>query len=567
MTKHTIIVPDIGGSDAAEVVEVLVAVGDEVAEDQGLVVLESDKASMEIPSDVSGTVVELLVAEGDALAEGATLAIVETTAADQLGQDTASAEVVPDSTVEATGSGVGDAPEVTEVPLTESANTGSAELVVAVPDIGTDEAVDLIELEIELGQTVTEGDTLVVLESDKASMDVPAPQAGVIREIFVSAGQQVKEGDSLVRLEVPTRAVSKPSDDTDAALSTVAQEIAADPASAQVGSSEPTPFHIEPKNQTAIPVNPPQQSSDDGAEDGSESYAGPAVRKLAREFGVPLAAVRGTGPRGRVLKEDLHRYVQDVMESGSSRGSGPVLPEFPSIDFSQFGPVDVVDRSRLDKLTATNMQRSWLSVPHVTQFDDADISDLENFRKSLKGEADRRGTKLTPLPFLLKAAAVALKSNPKINSSLSDGGDTLTFKNYVHIGMAVDTPAGLVVPVIRDVDQKSVWDIAAEVLELAEKARDRKLRPAEMQGAGFTLSSLGAIGGRGFTPIVNTPEVAILGIGRADIRPVWDGDAFAPRKLLPLALSYDHRVVNGGDAGRFLTELCGILGDMRRAIL
>ncbi|MEM6302096.1 MAG: dihydrolipoyllysine-residue acetyltransferase [Pseudomonadota bacterium] len=560
MSKHTITVPDIGGSDAAEVVEVLVAVGDQVDEEQGLVVLESDKASMEIPSDVSGTVVELLVAEGDALAEGATLAVVETTS-DPLPEhhlETASSTVDAEATTQ-------EEQHPPEAASTETVTSGNAELVVPVPDIGTDEAVDLIELEIELGQTVTEGDTLVVLESDKASMDVPAPQAGVIREIFVSAGQQVKEGDNLVRLEVSASTVSKVPADAEPAPESTLPRATADQSSSTTRSSS------DPSAETIVQRKQPGAGADSGAAsnagDGSDNYAGPAVRKLAREFGVPLAAVRGTGPRNRVLKEDLHRYVQEALESGPSRSPGVALADIPDVDFAQFGPVDIVDRSRLDKLTATNMQRSWLSVPHVTQFDDADISDLEDFRKSLKDEADRRGTKLTPLPFLLKAAAVALKTNPKINSSLSDGGETLTFKNYVHIGMAVDTPAGLVVPVLRDVDQKSVWEIAKEVFELAEKARERKLKPAEMQGAGFTISSLGAIGGRGFTPIVNTPEVAILGVGRAAIGPVWNGTAFAPRKLLPLALSYDHRVVNGGDAGRFLTELCGILKDMRRAIL
>ncbi|MDP5069340.1 MAG: 2-oxo acid dehydrogenase subunit E2, partial [Congregibacter sp.] len=296
-------------------------------------------------------------------------------------------------------------------------------------------------------------------------------------------------------------------------------------------------------------------------------YAGPAVRRLAREFGVALESVKSTGPRGRILKEDLHVHVSRALAVASEGGGGAGIPPIPEVDFAAFGSVDVVERSKIDKVTAANMQRSWLNVPHVTQFDDADITEMEAFRKSLKAEAETRGTRLTPLPFLLKACAVALKHNEKINASLSDGGSTLTYKRYVHIGMAVDTPAGLMVPVIRDVDRKTLWELADEVIELAGKARDRKLKPSDMQGGGFTVSSLGSIGGRGFTPIVNAPEVAILGVSRAATQPLWDGQSFQPRLQLPLALSYDHRVVNGGDAGRFLTELCQLLGDIRKLLL
>jgi pyruvate dehydrogenase E2 component (dihydrolipoamide acetyltransferase) len=298
-------------------------------------------------------------------------------------------------------------------------------------------------------------------------------------------------------------------------------------------------------------------------------YAGPAVRKLAREFGIELARVSGSGPRGRIVKEDLHRFVQDSL---SGRGTpaatvGAGVPAIPEVDFSKFGPVELVERSKLDKLTAANMQRSWLNVPHVTQFDEADITDLEAFRASLKAEADNRGTRLTPMPFLLKACAAALRDNPKFASSLVDGGERLAFKQYCHIGMAVDTPAGLLVPVIRDVDRKSVWELAEEVQVLAARARDRKLSPADMQGGCFTISSLGGIGGMGFTPIVNAPEVGILGVSKADTRPLWDGSAFVPRRMLPLSLSYDHRVINGGDGGRFLTRLVELLGDIRQLVM
>ncbi|MBR9795425.1 MAG: dihydrolipoamide acetyltransferase, partial [Gammaproteobacteria bacterium] len=295
-------------------------------------------------------------------------------------------------------------------------------------------------------------------------------------------------------------------------------------------------------------------------------YAGPAVRKLAREFGVTLSQVKGTGARGRILKEDLQQHVAQALAAEPS-SSGAGLPAIPEQDYARFGAIEKTSRSRIDKVTANNMVRSWLNIPHVTQFDDADISDMERFRKELKSEAADRGVRLTPLPFILKACAVALREHPKLKSSLADGGETLVMKHYCHIGMAVDTPAGLVVPVLRDVDKKSIWELAAETVALAERARDKQLRPDDMQGGVFTVSSLGAIGGRGFTPIINAPEVAILGVGRAAVQPVWDGEVFRPQTLLPLALSYDHRVVNGGDGGRFLTELTGLLGDVKRMVM
>lgn len=297
-------------------------------------------------------------------------------------------------------------------------------------------------------------------------------------------------------------------------------------------------------------------------------YAGPAVRKLAREFGVDLVKVAATGPRARVIKEDLHRYVQNALKSDGNVAvtGGAGISPIPEVDFARFGEVEVVEMTRMERVTAANMQRSWLNVPHVTQFDDADISALEEFRNSMKAEAQRRGVKLTPVPFLLKACACALKANPRVNCSLGPD-NTLVYKQYVHIGMAVDTPAGLVVPVIRDVDKKGLFDLAEEVMEVARKARERKLVPTDMQGACFTISSLGGIGGTGFTPIVNAPEVAILGVSRAEMKPVWNGTEFEPRKLLPLSLSYDHRVVNGGDAGRFVTHLTATLADIRRLLL
>ncbi|MEM1404603.1 MAG: dihydrolipoyllysine-residue acetyltransferase [Pseudomonadota bacterium] len=552
MAKETVLVPDIGGSDAAEVVEVLVAPGDTVEVDQGLIVLESDKASMEIPATMAGVVTEVLAKEGDELGEGAPVAVIESDAADADsasedagGEGRTGAETSLESSAAQTAATQSSPVTSPEEP---AASTAEPQLIpVAVPDIGTDDEVDLVEVSVAVGDTLDEGDTIVVLESDKASMEVPSPAAGEVTAVHVSEGQSVKEGALLIDL----RSAGSASVATESSA-----PVASDTRSAAPVAQAPVPAP-EPKAKAT--------TSDAPAHSG-EVYAGPAVRKLAREFGITLDLVPGTGPRGRVLKEDLHAFSKKALAKPAASG-GSALPEVPEIDFSAYGLVDVVDRTKIDKVTAANMQRSWLNVPHVTQFDDADITEMETFRKGLKAEAEKRGTKLTPMPFLIKACAVALTRHEKINSSLSDGGDTLTYKRYVHIGMAVDTPAGLVVPVIRDVDQKSLWDISAEVLDLAAKARDRKLKPTDMQGAGFTISSLGAIGGRGFTPVVNTPEVAILGVGRASIQPVWDGAQFQPRQMLPLGLSYDHRVVNGGDAGRFMTELCELLGDIRKQLL
>ena len=546
MADTTITVPDIGGAEGAEVVEVLVAVGDRIELEQSLIVLESDKASMEIPATATGVVTELRVAVGDQLSEGDVILLVtsdEVAADDPTPTDTPEPDVVSDQAAEDTVGAV-----------VEGAATDI--VTVAIPDIGTDGDVDLIEVSVAVGQSVVEGDSLVVLESDKASMEVPAPMAGTIHALLVSSGATVREGTPILEMLVnraPDNApTSKPVETEAVAAPASEPSPTASPASAAMTNAVPT-------SAAAITTSP---------SDSESVYAGPAVRKLAREFGIGLAQVSGSGPRGRILKEDLQQFVANALAkpvTTASTGSG--IPEVPDVDFSKFGSIDPQPRSRLDKITAANMTRAWLNVPHVTQFDDADITDLEAFRKSLKAEAERKGTKMTPMPFILKACAVALNAHPKLKASLADGGETLVYKHYCHIGMAVDTPAGLMVPVIRDIDQKSIWEIGTEVLELAAAAKDKKLRPDQMQGGVFTVSSLGGIGGRGFTPIVNAPEVAILGVSRADVKPVWDGKSFVPRNLLPLSLSYDHRVINGGDAGRFLTDLREMLTDIRRIIL
>ncbi len=553
MTDTTITVPDIGGAEGAEVVEVLVAVGDTIDVEQSLIVLESDKASMEIPATTAGVVTELRVAVGDQLSEGDVILLVQSVGAQAevpAPVDTPEPSITPDAAA-------------TDVGETATESPAADIITVAIPDIGTDGDVDLIEVSVVVGQSVAEGDSLVVLESDKASMEVPAPAAGTIQALLVSSGATVREGTPILEMLVhagsDTTSASKPVD-------TETVEVPAASASASATASEPVA--ISRQNTTEEDAASRPTTTNTSTSEDDSVYAGPAVRKLAREFGIALSQVSGSGPRGRILKEDLQRFVANTLAKPAptvSTGSG--IPEVPDVDFSKFGDIDPQPRTRLDKITAANMTRAWLNVPHVTQFDDADITDLETFRKSLKAEAERKGTKMTPMPFILKACAVALNNHSKLKASLADGGETLVYKHYCHIGMAVDTPAGLMVPVIRDVDKKSIWEIGDDVLALAAAAKDKKLRPDQMQGGVFTVSSLGGIGGRGFTPIVNAPEVAILGVSRADVKPVWDGNSFVPRTLLPLSLSYDHRVINGGDAGRFLTDLREMLTDIRRIIL
>ncbi len=594
MADELIKVPDIGGAEGAEVVEVLVSPGEAIDVEQSLVVVESDKASMEIPAPVAGVVSELRVAVGDSVSEGDVIlalaaesgaagaddapAAAEQEVVDASSQDDQEAsERTKASEMSAEGAaGQGQDPAAApSAPASTSASgleDAATVIDVVIPDLGSDEGADLVELLVPVGGQVEEGDSLVLLESDKASMEVPAPAAGTVTEWLMETGTTVKEGAVIARLAVDDALAASPESDGGSS--------AAQPKSQPVGEE-----HEEAVQVRAVTASPAVAASDapsPQAQTGSSAsfkpgasatagdldtvYAGPAVRKLAREFGVTLSQVKGTGARGRILKEDLQQHVaQALAAEPSSNGAG--LPAIPEQDYARFGAIEKTARSRIDKVTANNMVRSWLNIPHVTQFDDADISDMERFRKELKSEAADRGVRLTPLPFILKACAVALREHPKLKSSLADGGEALVMKHYCHIGMAVDTPAGLVVPVLRDVDKKSIWELAAETAALAERARDKQLRPDDMQGGVFTVSSLGAIGGRGFTPIINAPEVAILGVGRAAVQPVWDGEVFRPQTLLPLALSYDHRVVNGGDGGRFLTELTSLLGDVKRMVM
>jgi pyruvate dehydrogenase E2 component (dihydrolipoamide acetyltransferase) len=538
---ETVVVPDIG-ADEVEVIEVCVAVGDTIEAEDSLLVLESDKASMEVPSPVTGKVVAITIKVGDQVAQGTAIMEVEVEGAGAV--DSAAPAEAPAATAEA--------PVQEEAPVVEEAQPAASAApagvqVVTVPDLGGASDVECIEVCVSVGDEVEEEQSLIVLETDKASMEVPSPVAGKVVSVALKTGSTVNVGDVILELEVAGAAASAP----------VASAEAPAPAAAPAVAAPTQSF--EPKTET--------QPRSEVVEKHGDVYAGPAVRMLARELGVDLHAVSGTGPRGRVSKDDLHGYIKARMAQPAASGVGGAIPAVPAVDFSKFGPVREEKMSKLHRLTAENMSRNWLNVPHVTQFDDADITDLEAFRTSMKAEAEKQGVKLTPLPFLLKACAAALRANPKFNASLAADGETIVYKDYVHIGIAVDTPAGLVVPVIRDVDQKSIYQLAAETAELGQKAKDRKLTAAEMQGGCFTISSLGGIGGTGFTPIVNSPEVAILGVSKLDVKPVWNGSEFVPRKMLPLSLSYDHRAINGGDAGRFFTQLGGFLADIRRLVL
>lgn len=537
MTKQIIKVPDIGGSDSVDVIELLVVPGDTVAIDDSLIVLESDKASMDIPSPFAGKIISMLVKEGDTASEGDAIAEIEVEAEGQTETEEAAPEL--------------EAQKQTAEPAEAAQSSGSGELPVSVPDIGGSEGVDVIEVCIAVGDEVGEGDSLVVLESDKASMEIPSPASGKVLSITMKEGDKASEGDAIL----------------------VLQSDAAPVPSAPQKAPAPVPEPAQPINQEDEPRAKRPRSSNERhptevQRPGSEVYAGPAVRKLARQLGVELGKVSGTGPRSRITKDDLKDFVKSVMQSGgASAAGGAGIPPIPAVDFAKFGEIEIKPMNKIQKLTAANMVRNWLNVPHVTQFDDVDISDLEDFRKGMKAEAERAGVKLTPLPFLLKACAVALKAEPKFNVSVHSDGESLVQKKYIHIGVAVDTPNGLVVPVIQNVDQKGLFELAKEVIELAGKAREGKLMPKDMQGGCFTISSLGPLGGTGFTPMINAPEVAILGVSKASVQPVWDGNAFQPRTMLPLSLSYDHRAINGADAGKFFTYLGSVLEDLRKILV
>lgn len=548
-------VPDIGGGEG-EVIELMVKVGDRIEADQSVLTLESDKASMEIPAPKGGVVKSLKVKLGDRLKEGDELFELETEGAAQAAPAAPAA-----APAEAPKAAAAPAPTAAPAP---AAPASSSVQDVHVPDIGSDGKAKVIEILIKVGDSVEADQSLITLESDKASMEIPSPAAGVVESISVKLEDEVGTGDFILKLKVAGAA---------AAAATAAPAPAAAPAS----DVHKVPEGAHPAvaaEVSAIASLAAAAASVTAApkRDGAKVHAGPAVRLLAREFGVELSAVPGTGPKGRILKEDVQAYVKAMMQkakdapaAGATGGAG--IPPIPAVDFSKFGEIEEVAMTRLMQVGASNLHRSWLNVPHVTQFDSADITELEAFRVAQKAVAEKAGVKLTVLPLLLKACAFLLKELPDFNSSLAPSGKAIIRKKYVHIGFAVDTPDGLLVPVIRNVDQKSLLQLAAEAAALAEKARTKKLSADDMQGACFTISSLGHIGGTGFTPIVNAPEVAILGVSKATIQPVWDGKAFQPKLMLPLSLSYDHRVINGAAAARFTKRLGDVLADIRTMLL
>ncbi|WP_104098916.1 dihydrolipoyllysine-residue acetyltransferase [Stutzerimonas kunmingensis] len=540
-------VPDIGSSGKASVIEISVKAGDTIAAEQPLITLESDKASMEIPSPAAGVVESISVKVGDEVGTGDLILILKGTASSKPAAASAPASQAQGPAKEKLTEQAAEAPAET---------AGESVEEVRIPDIGSSGSAKVIEVMIKAGDSVEADQSLITLESDKASMEIPAPKAGVVESLSIKVGDDAKTGDLILTLKVQGSAPAKKAEGRPQEAVSQQQAVAPNKQGVPEAKTAATP---------APAVSGPSKA-------GTKVHAGPAVRMTAREYGVDLADVPATGPKGRILKEDVQAYVKNMLHKakqapaeGASGGAG--IPPIPAVDFSKFGEVEEVAMSRLMQIGAANLHRSWLNVPHVTQFESADITELEAFRVSQKAAAEKAGVKLTVLPLLLKACAHLLKELPDFNSSLAPSGKALIRKKYVHIGFAVDTPDGLMVPVIKNVDQKSLLQLAGEAAELAEKARSKKLSPDAMQGACFTISSLGHIGGTGFTPIVNAPEVAILGVSKATMQPVWDGKAFEPRLMLPLSLSYDHRVINGAAAARFTKRLSELLADIRTLLL
>lgn len=573
MSVEIIKVPDTGSSDPVDVIEVPVKIGDQIDPEDTIVVLESDKATVEVPAPLGGQVLKLLVKVGDRVTEGDPLLEVDTGATDTGPDSSATATEAEDAAKQGASQTVAEDKETqaktqTEAPAGKDEATADssrpasgpvAVKTVAVPDLGDIEGAELIELHIKVGDRIEQEQVIGVLESDKASLEIPSPEAGVVKAIIAKVGDKLSTGDALLELEAS--AAGAEAQPPHASTETPAEEQVTPqtPAAQDRGAEAPAQGTLA-ETEASEHGSDPQRSS-------AKVYAGPAVRKLARKLGVDLAQVKGSGDKGRIVKDDVHAHVKTLLTQRPAASAAGFNLELPEVDFSKFGDIERIELNKLRRVAGTNLHRAWLTIPHVTQFDEADITTLEAFRQSENQRLQKSGVKLTMLAFLVKACAVALREFPHFNSSLENGGAALIQKRYINIGVAVDTPNGLVVPVVRDADRKGVLDIAREVAELAEKARNRKLAPADMQGGTFTVSSLGGIGGTAFTPIVNWPEVAILGVSRTQKKPVWNGEGFEPRDMLPLSLSYDHRVIDGADAARFTTFLASVLADMRRALL
>ncbi|NVJ51146.1 MAG: dihydrolipoyllysine-residue acetyltransferase [Gammaproteobacteria bacterium] len=537
-------VPDIGDSADVDVIEILVAEGDTVAIDDPLITLETDKATMEVPSSEAGVVKAIVVKVGDKVSKGDV--IIKVAAAEA----TAASTDEPVEPPAAQG-----APEADAQAASATSDTTEQTIDLVVPDIGDASNVDVIEVCVAEGDSINANDSLIVLETDKATMEVPASDAGTIQSLSVKVGDKVSKGDKLGSITVQSQAAPKTSASSASETTATSQQ---DTASAQPDVSEP--------RKAPVPDYPQQAPR---RREGAVIHASPAVRRFARELGVELAKVTGSGPKSRVLKEDVQKYVKyELSRPKATAATGSfAMPEMPEIDFSKWGEVEQQPLSRIQKISSVNLHRNWITIPHVTQHEDADITDLEAFRQQMKDEAMKSGVRLTPLAFVMKALVHTLQAFPRFNSSLANDGENLIVKKYYHIGVAADTPDGLVVPVVRDVDQKSVYQIATELAELSAKARDKKLGADAMQGSTFTISSLGGIGGTAFTPIVAWPNVAILGLSKNQMKPVWNGQEFVPRLMLPMSLSYDHRVIDGADAARFSVHLAQTLADIRRVLL
>lgn len=544
-------IPDLGGAADVDVIEVSVSVGDVVEAEQTLVVLETDKASMEIPAETSGTIEALSVQVGDKVNEGDVFITIASSAGSQT--EAVSTEPVASELAEA------------ESVKAETTHTESHEQAIVVPDLGGSEGVEVIELAVAVGDVIDAEQTILVLESDKATMEIPAGEAGTIVSLAVAVGDKVSQGDAMLTLMADSSVSVSDKSQLDSSA-VIKSEATQSTSAASTSTSTATPA-----NSTATAESAAANNTGSESHTGGDIHAGPAVRKLAREFGVDLSQVSATGRRGRITKDDVQLFVKQRLNSSTtavgSGMSGAGIPAVPEVDFAKFGPITSEPLNNIKRATAKAMTTAWLNVPQVTQFDQADITDLEAYRKQQNQRSQAQGIRFSIVPFVLKAMAKVLREFPQFCASLSADGESLILKDYVHIGVAVDTPKGLLVPVIRNVDQLSVTEITQQLNEKAQLAREGKLTLSDMQGGCFSLSSLGGIGGTAFTPIVNPPEVAILGLSKAEMKPVWNGEEFVPQLMLPLSLSYDHRVIDGAEAARFSQRLVDCLQDLRNVLM
>lgn len=575
MTIESLRVPDLGGAEQVEVIEILVAAGDQVAAEDSIIVLETDKATMEIPSPFEGTISSISIKVGDKLNEGdqygevevsvgqdtdnGTSQKTEVTATDTATTDTA----ITDADNTSSDNQSGDQQANLEADSTVAAKTRIE--IIPVPDLGGSDQVEVIELLVNVGEEVDAEQSVLTLETDKASMEIPAGKTGRIEKILLTLGDKVSVGDAMIEMMVTEPSSSSANSAAEKSLDepVKANSLTADIISTTSSTTHSSTTHSSTTNR---PVERSEVTTSQGTElkPSGNVHAGPAVRKLARQFGVDLSLVKGTGTRGRVTKGDVREHVKSALQNPAIAGTG--IPKVATIDFSKFGEIESLPLNKIKLATAKNMTAAWLNVPQVTQFDQADITELESFRKQINSTPNIE-QKLSAVPFVMKVLAVAMKEFPQFNASLSSDGQSLIYKKYLNIGVAVDTPNGLLVPVIRDVDKKSVTEIAKDLTDKAQKARDGKLGLADMQGGCLSVSSLGGIGGTAFTPIVNAPEVAILGLSRSEMKPVWNGSDFVPKLILPLSLSYDHRVIDGAEAARFSQRLVQLLADIRQLIL